>query len=56
MTKITKQELRRCQLLMDKKLFEQLRIYAFNKRESLSEVNRQALKKFLKEETSSAEL
>jgi len=51
MTNITKQEWVRLQSLLEPKLFEQLRKYSFDKRESMSEVNRQALKKFLKEQT-----
>jgi len=49
MTKLTKTELKRVQVLMDKKLFSQLRRYAFNTESSYCEVARKALKQFLEE-------
>jgi len=47
---ITKEELVRAQLLLDKKLFEQLRRYAFKIKTSKSKIARQAIKKFIEEE------
>jgi len=49
MTDITKDELMRAQLLLDKKLFEQLRRYAFKIKTSKSEIARRAIRKFLEE-------
>lgn len=46
---ITKDELMRAQLLLDKKLFEQLRRYAFKVKISKSEIARRAIRKFLEE-------
>ena len=46
---MTKQELQRVQLLLDKKLFQQLRRYAFNNNSSNSEIARRALKMFFDE-------
>jgi len=47
---ITKQDLKRVQVLMDPKLFQQLRRYAFDNESSYCEVARRALKLFLEEE------
>lgn len=53
---ITKDELVRVQLLLDKKLFAQLERYAFKlktksgRRTSKSEIARRAIRKFLEEE------
>jgi len=41
--------LKRAQILMDRNLFKQLRRYAFHKEISISNVARQAIKKFLEE-------
>jgi hypothetical protein len=49
---ITKHEWVRLQSLLEPKLFEQLRKYSFDKRISMSEISRLALKKFLKEDGS----
>jgi metal-responsive CopG/Arc/MetJ family transcriptional regulator len=49
MPDITKDELVRAQLLLDKKLFEQLRRYAFKVKTSKSEIARRAIRLFLEE-------
>lgn len=50
MTKeLTSKEWVRLQSLLDKNLFEQLRKYSFEKRISMCEITRTALRKFLKE-------
>jgi len=44
-----KQELKRAQILMDKKLFKQLKRYSYHQDISISESARQAIKLFLKD-------
>ena len=46
---MTKKELKRVQVLMSPKLYQQLRKYSFSKNQSLSKTNRQALQKFFNE-------